>query len=143
MIYVLVSIKYHIGNDLDQGHYICDVLDYNTGTWWEFDDEIVTKYPGYPMNVYNEVSSDKKTKKGKRHDMDVSESIVSMIYIRKDILTVRTYSFINGISKTTNMEHILERKADFEDFKNEAQLIEKHVTLFSQVFRYGSSTWKA
>ena len=33
VIYVLVSIKYHIGNDLDKGHYICDVLDYNTGTF--------------------------------------------------------------------------------------------------------------
>ena len=57
VIYVLVYIKYHIGNDLDQGHYIYDVLDYNTGTWWKCDDEIVTKYPGCPMNVYNEVSS--------------------------------------------------------------------------------------
>ena len=100
MIYVLVSIKYHIGNDLDWGHYVCDVLDYNTGTWWKCDDEIVTKYPGYPMNVYNEVSSGKKQKKGKRHDMDGSESIVSMIYIRKDILTVGTYYFITGMSKT-------------------------------------------
>ena len=27
VIYVLVSIKYHIGNDLDQGHYLCDILD--------------------------------------------------------------------------------------------------------------------
>ena len=27
VIYVLVSIKYHIGNDLDQRHYVCDVLD--------------------------------------------------------------------------------------------------------------------
>ena len=62
VIYVLVYIKYNIGNDLDQGHYECDVLDYNTGTWWKCDDEIVTKYPGYPMNVYNEVSSDKKHK---------------------------------------------------------------------------------
>ena len=26
-IYVLVSIKYHIGNYLDQGQYVCDVLD--------------------------------------------------------------------------------------------------------------------
>ena len=59
VIYVLVFIKYHIGNDMDQGHHICDVLDYITGTWWKCDDEIVTKYPGYPMNVYNEVSSDK------------------------------------------------------------------------------------
>ena len=48
--------------------------------------------------------------------MDGSESIVSMIYIRKDILTVRTYSFITGMSRTKNMKHILERKADFEAF---------------------------
>ena len=52
--------------------------------------------------------------------MDGSENIVSMIYIRKDILTVRTYYFITGVSKTKNMEFILERKADFEAFKNEA-----------------------
>ena len=26
VIYVLVCIKYHIGNDMDEGHYICDVL---------------------------------------------------------------------------------------------------------------------
>ena len=65
VIYVLVYIKYYIVNDLDQGHYICDVLDYNTGTWWKCDDEIVTKYPGYPMNVCIEVSSDKKQKKVK------------------------------------------------------------------------------
>ena len=60
VIYVLVSIKYHIGNDMDQGHYVCDVLDYNTGTWWKRDDEIVTKYQGYTMNLSNELSSDKK-----------------------------------------------------------------------------------
>ena len=65
VIYVLFSIKYYIVNDMDQGHYVCDVLDYNTGTWWKCDDEIVTKYPGYPMNVYNELSSDKKQKKVK------------------------------------------------------------------------------
>ena len=65
-----------------------------------------------------------------------------MIYIRKDILAVITYSFITGISRTKNMEHSLERKADFEAFKNEALLIEKHVTRFSQVFCYGKSTSK-
>ena len=51
VIYVLVSIKFHIVKYMDQGHYVCYVLDYNTGTWWNFDDEIVTEYPGYPMNV--------------------------------------------------------------------------------------------
>ena len=70
VIYVIFSIKFHIGNYMDQGHYVCDVLDYKTVTWWNCDDEIVTEYPGYTMNVYNELSSDKKQKKGKRHDMD-------------------------------------------------------------------------
>ena len=88
-------------------------------------DEIVTKYPGYPINVYNKVSSDKKYKKGKRHDMDGSESIVSVVYIRKYILAVITYLFITGMSRTKNMEHILERKADFESFKNGARVIER------------------
>ena len=79
VIYVLVSIKFNIGNDMDQGHYVCDVLDYNTATLWNCDDEKVTEYPGYPMNVYNELSSDKKQKIGKIHDMGGSERIVSMI----------------------------------------------------------------
>ena len=56
--------------------------------------------------------------------MDGSEIIVSMIYIRKNIMGVRTYSFINGMSRK-KMEHILERKADFESFKNGAQVIER------------------
>ena len=98
VIYILVSIKCHIGNDMDQGHYLCDVLDYNTGTWWNCDDDIITEYSGYPMNVYNDLSSDKKQKIGKRYDMDVSERIVSTIYIRKDILSVRTHYFITGKS---------------------------------------------
>ena len=39
VLYILVSIKLHIGNYMDKGHYVCDVLDYNTGTWWNCDDE--------------------------------------------------------------------------------------------------------
>ena len=42
---------------MDQGHYVCDVLDYNTGTWWNCDDKKITQYPGYPMNEYNDLSS--------------------------------------------------------------------------------------
>ena len=63
VIYIIVSIKLHIGNDMDNGQYLCDVLDYNTGTWWNCDDETITQYPGYPINVYNDLSSDKKQKK--------------------------------------------------------------------------------
>ena len=55
--------------------------------------------------------------------MDGSDSIVSII--RKNILRVRTNSSINGMSRKKDMEHILDRKADFESFKNKAQVIER------------------
>ena len=32
VLYIIVSIKLHIGNDMDSGQYVCDILDYNTGT---------------------------------------------------------------------------------------------------------------
>ena len=48
VLYILVSIKLHIGNDIDKGHYVYDVLDYNTGTWLNCDDETTTQYPGHP-----------------------------------------------------------------------------------------------
>ena len=62
VLYILVSIKLNIGNDMDKGHAVCDVLDYNTGTWWNCDDETITQYPGYPMNVYNDLSIYKRKK---------------------------------------------------------------------------------
>ena len=59
VIYIIVSIKPHIGNDMDKVHYVCDVLDYNTRTWWNCDYETITQYPVYPMNLYNDLSIDK------------------------------------------------------------------------------------
>ena len=76
------------------------------------------------MNVYNDLSSDKKEKKGKRKDMDGSDRIFSMIYIRKDILSVRTYCFITGKSISKDMEHIKDRIAGFGAFEEEARGIE-------------------
>ena len=43
-IYIIVYIKMHISNDMDKVHYFCDVLDYNTVTWWNYDDATITQY---------------------------------------------------------------------------------------------------
>ena len=66
VLYIIISIKLHIGNDMYKGHYVCAVLDYNTGTWWNRDDETITQYPGYPMNVYNDLSIHKNQKRWKK-----------------------------------------------------------------------------
>ena len=72
---------------MDKGHYVYDVLDYNTGTWCNCYDNKITQYSGYPMNVYDCSSIDKK---GKMVCMDRSDSFVSMLYIKRDILASRT-----------------------------------------------------
>ena len=60
MIYIIVYIKLHIGKDMYKYHYVCDVLYYNTGTWWKCDDDTITHYTGYSMNIYNELLFYKK-----------------------------------------------------------------------------------
>ena len=49
---------------MDKGHYGCDVLNYNTRTFWNFDDATITQYSGYPMNVYDNlpINNEKKRK---------------------------------------------------------------------------------
>ena len=42
-VYILVAINIHVVNGMDGGNYVCDVLDYNTVTWWNCDDDNIPK----------------------------------------------------------------------------------------------------
>ena len=53
VVYIIVSMKLNIVKYMDSGHYVCDVLYYNTGTYWNFDDNTINNYSGYPDNVYD------------------------------------------------------------------------------------------
>ena len=57
LVYILVSIMLRVGKDMNSVHYVCDVLDYNTGTWWNCDDDTIANYSGYPENVYYNLSN--------------------------------------------------------------------------------------
>ena len=63
-VYIIVSVKLHIGKYMDSGHYVCDILDYNTGTWWNCDDDTITNYSGYPENIYDNLSNENEQKRG-------------------------------------------------------------------------------
>ena len=56
--------------------------------------------------------------------MDGSDSILSMLYIRNEILALITYYFIIGKSVSKEMEHIKEIIADFRAFKEEVGMNE-------------------
>ena len=81
MLYIIVYIKIHIGNDMDKGHSVCDVLDYNTGTWWTFDNVTITKYSGYQKSICDDLSIDRKQKKV-NVILDGPDKIVLMLYIK-------------------------------------------------------------
>ena len=46
VVYILVSINIHEGKDMDSINYYCDILDYNTGTWWRCDDKRIIDFRG-------------------------------------------------------------------------------------------------
>ena len=108
---------------MDKGCYICGVLEYNTVTWWNFDDATIIQYSGYPMYLYDNLWIYIEQKRGKVI-LDGSDRIVSMIYIDKDIISLSTYYFITGKSVSKDMEHIKERIADFTSFKEEVEINE-------------------
>ena len=83
VLYILVYININIDNDIDKDHYIYDVLDYNIGKWWNYDDATITKYSEFPNNVYNNLSNDLKHIKRKNVVLDGSDRIVSMLYVEK------------------------------------------------------------
>ena len=51
--YTLVSVNMYGSNLMRSGHYYCDILDFNTGIWWRFDDDTTNKLAGLPDNVYS------------------------------------------------------------------------------------------
>ena len=63
LLYMIVSIKLYIGKDTDKSHYVCDALDYKIVTLWNWYDDTINQYPGYPINVYGELLIDMKPKK--------------------------------------------------------------------------------
>ena len=71
--------------------------------------------------------------------MDGSDRTVSMLYIRKEIIALRTYYFITGKSLSKEMEHIKERIADFGAYKEEVGMnkitcnkIQKYISLWKE-----------
>ena len=105
MVYILVSINIKVGKDMDSGHYIFYVLYYNTWTWWNCDNYTISNYSGYLENIYNDLSNANEQKNGKII-INGSDRIVSMLYIKRDIIAFNAYSFCNGKSVSKYIENI-------------------------------------
>ena len=74
--------------------------------------------------------------------MNKSDSIVSMLYIKRDILESRAYYFCNWKSVSKYIENIKERIAKFKVIKEEFGQIKPHVTCYIIAFHCGRMNWE-
>ena len=54
--YHLVGIIYHVGNSAHNGHYVTEVLDWESGGWYFCDDDTVVPVPYIPTSKSKEIS---------------------------------------------------------------------------------------
>ncbi|GAV63630.1 UCH domain-containing protein/DUSP domain-containing protein [Cephalotus follicularis] len=75
LIYDLSAVLIHKGTAVNSGHYIAHIKDYNTGLWWEFDDEHVSNLGHHP---FGEGSSNSTAKAVQSEPIDDSSCAEGM-----------------------------------------------------------------
>ena len=111
MVYILVYANIHIGNEIDISHCVCDVLNYNTETWWSCDDETITKYSGYPYNVYDNLSNKNEQRMHFLSFECIRKDCVNVIHKRR--YCTNNILFCTGKSVSKDIKNIKDRIAEF------------------------------
>ena len=90
--YILCAVQNHIGTSSERGHYIADVLDWTTGVWYAFNDEVVYVLEEGPESSFEPNSNTKGT--GKK----VSGSAVAynLFYVEKGYLSQESKIEVKG-----------------------------------------------
>ena len=91
---------------MDSGQYYCDVLYYNTETWWRYDNDKITNFRGYPENINYEILHENKQNQAKRHIIKVSDGIVSMLQIKQTFSYTELTRFFIGKSVYEEIEKL-------------------------------------
>ena len=79
-VYRLCAVMKHLGNSAYQGHYIAEAMDWQTGTWFEFNDDKVSILEGGPSCSPNDPPNEKNSKK------KGSQDAYNMYYVRESFL---------------------------------------------------------
>ena len=91
------------------GHYVCDILDYNIGTWCNCDDGTITRHRGYSMNIYDELLIDTKQKNTGKECIWMDQIVLCPRYILKMTFLHRAPTQLLQGSQYQNKMNILRR----------------------------------
>lgn len=78
-LYRLCAVMKHLGNSAYRGHYIAEAMDWQTGMWFEFNDEKVKVLESGPSNSCDETVSTNSKSKG-------SQDAYNMYYVKESYL---------------------------------------------------------
>jgi hypothetical protein len=107
--YLLCAVMKHRGTSAYQGHYIAEAMDWQSGTWFEFNDELVTVLDG-PSNSYvpEELENlDSKKVKG-------SQDAYNMYYVEEGFLSECSSKFLTTRVETEQLDVIAKVKDERE-----------------------------
>jgi len=93
--YLLCAVMKHRGSSAYHGHYIAEAMDWQSGTWFEFNDEIVSVLDGPSCSYAPEEldTLDKKKVKG-------SQDAYNMYYVEEGFLAKCASNFLTTRAET-------------------------------------------
>ncbi|XP_057955457.1 ubiquitin carboxyl-terminal hydrolase 26 isoform X2 [Malania oleifera] len=86
-IFDLSAVLIHKGTAVNSGHYIAHIKDENTGQWWEFDDEHVSKLGCHPLGEGSSNSAAKSGRNDLSYDTFSSSDAYMLMYNRRRMKT--------------------------------------------------------
>ena len=79
--YILVAVQNHLGNSAHGGHYVANAMDWNTGVWFEFNDEDVDVLSDGPLSSFYPSLAEKE---GNTQKISGSSDAYNILYVEMD-----------------------------------------------------------
>jgi ubiquitin carboxyl-terminal hydrolase 48 len=120
--YTLVAVQYHLGTSAHGGHYVCNALDWNTGVWFEFNDEDVEVLESGPLSAFQPKTSNVTNgdKNGRR--ISGSADAYNLLYVEKGYMSSQSLSDLclkedmlsSSIDCDIYQEHYIKRQEQYK-----------------------------
>jgi hypothetical protein len=101
--YVLTAVIYRIAKTINKGHFICDVLQWTTGKWWNCNDHKVQLLPDMPGCL--------------THRKGTKSSVYLLSYVREDAFRAfHAAQPARGLGASLLEEEVLRRREQIKQF---------------------------
>ncbi|GFH52133.1 hypothetical protein CTEN210_08609 [Chaetoceros tenuissimus] len=122
--YILCAIQNHKGGSAHTGHYIAEVMDWSTGSWYEFDDDKVSFLEYGPKSTYDPIEARESKVKLKGGTPDA----YNLFYVQESCLREGIEKTLcTGLKETGIVSEKMQERNDVFKKRKEEQLMKKEI----------------